>query len=66
MYPTEKCPEPCVKLLTYFGYPHIQKNINSTGIVNLYFKDIVKVTEDFISYDLLRYYNLKDTFVKKL
>ena len=54
MYPTEKCPESCVKMITYFGYPHISRTYNPTGKVNIYFKDTVKVTEDFISYDLLR------------
>ena len=48
------CPEPCVKMMTYFGFPFITRYDKPTGFVRLYFKNIVKVTEDFVSYDLLR------------
>ena len=50
----DACPEPCVKMMTYFGFPFITSNDNPTGFARLYFKNIVKVTEDFVSYDLLR------------
>ena len=50
----EACPEPCTKIITFFGFPFISKNDKSTGFCRLYFKNIVKVTEDFVSYDLLR------------
>ena len=49
-----KCMDPCVKTVTYFGFPFITSNDNPTGFARLYFKNIVKVTEDFVSYDLLR------------
>ena len=50
----EACPEPCAKIITFFGFPFISKNGKNTGFCRLYFKNIVKVTEDFVSYDLLR------------
>ena len=50
----EACPEPCVKIMTYFGFPFLTRNSKLTGFARLYFKNIVKVTEDFVSYDLLR------------
>ena len=51
----DECPEPCVKMITYFGYPFLNEEAeNTTGKVNLYFKNIVKITEDFVTYDLLR------------
>ena len=47
---------PCVKTVTYFGFPFL--TIDETidyAYAKLYFKNIVKVTEDFVSYDLLRW-----------
>ena len=42
-------------MVTYFGYPFLNEEAeNTTGKVNLYFKNIVKITEDFVTYDLLR------------
>ena len=38
---------------TMFGFPFIGKV--KKGFARLYFKNIVKVTEDFVSYDFLRY-----------
>ena len=52
----EACPEPCAKITTFFGFPFISRNGKTTGFCRLYFKNIVKVTEDFISYDLLRWW----------
>ena len=50
-----ECPEPCNAIITYFGFPFIsQRSDDSRGMARLYFKNIVKVTEDFISYDFLR------------
>ena len=50
-----ECPVPCVNIITTFGYPNIEKKSSLTkGRVYLLFKNLVKVTEDFISYDLLR------------
>ena len=59
-----KCASPCVNMLTTFGFPFFSNNNQSTGFVKLYFKNIVKITEDFVSYDLLRYYQ-KETFFKQ-
>lgn len=49
-----ECPVPCVNMITIFGFPFIRKRQDNIGRFRLYFKNIVKVTEDFISYDLLR------------
>ena len=49
-----ECPVPCINMITIFGFPFIRKRQDNIGRVRLYFKNIVKVTEDFISYDLLR------------
>ena len=54
---TTKCPEPCNTMLTTFGFPFVTKFNETkpeTSKARLYFKNIVKVTEDFVSYDLLR------------
>ena len=52
-----ECPVPCVNMIPTFGYPNIGKGgfRGSKGTVFLLFKDLVKVTEDFVSYDLLRF-----------
>ena len=54
-----ECPVSCVNMITSFGFPVIERGKNNgkkndKGKVILTFKDLVKVTEDFISYDLLR------------
>ena len=54
-----ECPLPCVNMITSYGFPVIERGKNNRrkddiGKVILTFKDLVKVTEDFISYDLLR------------
>ena len=49
-----ECPVPCVNMITIFGFPFISKRHDNLGRFRLYFKNIVKVTEDFISYDMLR------------
>ena len=53
-YPFLKCPEPCHKMQTIFGFP-FYTNIDGKTFARLYFKNTVRVTEDFVSYDLLRY-----------
>ena len=53
----EDCPRPCSEIYTNFGFPDIDVNDNlekSEAKVKLYFKTIVRVTEDFVSYDFLR------------
>ena len=47
---------PCTTMTTSFGYPFSSKSHgNSTGFARLYLKNIVKLTQDIISYDLLRF-----------
>ena len=51
-----ECPVPCVSMITSFGYPIVTKGEEKKdGTVYIKFKNLVKVTEDFISYDLLRF-----------
>ena len=52
----EMCHEPCNKLMTFFGFPFISKlsGRDDVGHVKLYFKRVIKVTEDVLSYSLLR------------
>ena len=50
----DKCVSPCTNMVTIFGFPSYNKIGESKGFVRLYFKSIIKVTEDFVSYDLLR------------
>ena len=50
----EECPDPCINLYASFGFPFISKNRNDFGRLRMYFKSIVKVTEDYVSYDFLR------------
>ena len=51
----DQCPRPCVNIVTYYGFPVVSEYGNKfLGYTRLYFKSVVKVTEDFISYDLLR------------
>ena len=69
MYNTlPECPVPCVNMITSFGYPNPDIDIDklasensfvnefwkNRGEVRIYFNKLVKVTEDFISYDFLR------------
>ena len=50
----ERCASPCTNMVTIFGFPSYNKVDEEKGFVRLYFKSIIKVTEDFVSYDLLR------------
>ena len=49
-----ECPVPCVNMITS-GIPSITKRNDKKGKVSIRFKNLVKVTEDFVSYDFLRY-----------
>ena len=51
-----KCPPPCNKMIPVLGMPKQLKEDDDggTATAKLYFDSIVKVTEDFISYGLLR------------
>ena len=52
----ESCPLPCVHMYANFGFPSFDNNKdNTTARVKFYFKTVVKITEDYISYDLLRF-----------
>ena len=49
------CPDPCINMLTTFGIPLTSLNGNDkVGRVRLYFKNIIKFTADFVSYNSLR------------
>lgn len=50
----DQCPSPCTNMMTNLGLPSVTKDDAKIGFVRLYFKSIVKITEDFVSYDLLR------------
>ena len=46
---------PCNNMVTILGMPkYYRPESGPAGIARLYVNNIVKVTEDFISYDLLR------------
>ena len=49
------CPDPCINMLTTFGFPLLSQNDEDCGRVRLYFKNIIKFTEDFVSYNFLRF-----------
>ena len=49
-----KCPDPCKKMTVIFGFPFIDKSTEPTGYVRFYLKSLVKQTEDFLDYSLLR------------
>ena len=53
------CPDACENMITSYGIPSTNNGngftINGTGKVKLYPRKIIKVTEDFISYDFLRF-----------
>ena len=50
-----KCMDPCVKTVTYFGFPFLTiEETMDYAYAKLYFKNIVKVTEDYLSYTFLR------------
>ena len=53
---TVKCPQTFQKMITTFGMPK-QENVENVekSKARLYFDNTVKVTEDFVSYDLLRF-----------
>ena len=46
--------DPCVKTVTYFGFPFLSDDTIDYAYAKLYFKNIVKVTEDYLSYTFLR------------
>ena len=47
---------PCNNMVTILGMPkYYRPDTGTAGTARLYVNNIVKVTEDFISYDLLRY-----------
>ena len=48
------CPDPCRKITVIFGFPVIDHSGAQTGFVKFYLKSLVKQTEDFQDYTLLR------------
>ena len=49
------CKEPCVRTVTVFGFPFLSDDDKiDFAYAKLYFKNIVKVTEDHLSYSFLR------------
>ena len=49
------CPQTCDKMITTFSMPKHKPETNKNKVkARIYFNSIVKVTEDFISYNLLR------------
>ena len=50
----EACPNPCNNMISSFGFPLKSPHKPTLGSASFYFKSIVKVTEDYISYDFLR------------
>ena len=56
-----ECPVPCTNLYASFGFPFIDSSDKDLAKMRMYFKTIVKVTEDYISYDILRY-KLKSSY----
>ena len=51
----ESCKEPCVKTVTVFGFPFLSEDAGiDYAYAKLYFKNIVKVTEDHLAYSILR------------
>ena len=50
------CREPCVKTVTVFGFPFLSDELTlDSAYAKLYFKNIVKVTEDHLAYTFLRW-----------
>ena len=50
------CREPCVKTVTVFGFPFLSDDQKlDSAYAKLYFKNIVKVTEDHLAYSFLRW-----------
>ena len=47
------CKDPCMKTVTYFGFPFLSEDSIDYAYAKLYFKNIVKVTEDYLSYTFL-------------
>ena len=51
----DSCKEPCVKTVTVFGFPFLSEDAGiDYAYAKLYFKNIVKVTEDHLAYSILR------------
>ena len=48
------CKDPCMKTVTYFGFPFLSEDSIDYAYAKLYFKNIVKVTEDHLAYSILR------------
>ena len=52
---TKQCPRSCHKIIPMFGLPRYYNTENpDEGKIKLYLHNMVKITEDYVSYDLLR------------
>ena len=49
-----ECPVPCTNLYASFGFPFVDAYSEDVSRLRMYFKTIIKVTEDYVSYDFLR------------
>ena len=51
------CPDPCLNMISWFGLPFItsRSDYNGIGRVRLYFRKNIRMTEDFVTYGLLRF-----------
>ena len=48
------CPQPCDKMLVYFGFPFFASTKKQRGYVKIYMKRMVKEIEDHQDYTMLR------------
>ena len=49
------CPQPCDKMLVYFGFPFFASTEKPQGYVKIYLKRMVKEIEDHQDYTMLRW-----------
>ena len=56
-----RCPDPCKKMTVIFGFPFIEQSTAQTAFVKFYLKSLVKQTEDFLDYSLLRLLGVEST-----
>ena len=50
----QECPQPCDKMLVYFGFPFFANTEKPRGYVKIYLKRMVKEIEDHQDYTMLR------------
>ena len=57
-----ECPVPCTNLYASFGFPFVDAYSEDVSRLRMYFKTIIKVTEDYVSYDFLRKVHFQKNF----